>query len=369
MNIDILSVNIKRYRRKKNLTQQALSELSGVSLPSIKNIERKKSLPRTNTLLNLSKAMDCKLQDLVMPVKEMTSVRFRAKKMMNRREQVLAVVSGWLNDFNYLEDLLDDREVYKLQGLIENQRKLTPQSYAKEARMIIGLKEDEPIHDISGLIESCGIKLLALPYSSDAFNGLSVGEGDKGPAIIINTWERINVERQIFSTAHELGHLLMHLSDYSSEVQIEDNAQEKEADLFAGYFLMPEKGFDSEWEDTYGMPFLDRVMKIKGIFKVSYKTVLYRLKQKGIVDDSIWLKFKNLYEARYHKKLAFKEEPFPEGAEPFGLKSFVFYADRLSRLVRKALEKDLISVSRAAEILNLSTQQMMERISEWEDFA
>jgi len=41
----------------------------------------------------------------------------------------------------------------------------------------------------------------------------------------------------------------------------------------------------------------------------------------------------------------------------------------LSRLVRKALEKELISISRAAEILNLSTQQMMERISEWEDFA
>jgi len=369
MNIDILSLNIKRYRSKKNLTQKALSELSGVSLPSIKNIERKKSLPRTNTLLDLSKALDCKLQDLVMPVKEMTSVRFRAKKKMNRREQVLAVVSDWLDDFSFLEDLLDDREEYKLLGLADNKKIHNPQGYAKAARNVIGLKEDEPIHDISGLIESCGIKLLAMAYSSDAFNGLSVGAGDKGPAIIINTWERISIERQIFSTAHELGHLLMHLSDYNSKILTEDKAQEKEADLFAGYFLMPEEGFDSEWEESYGMPFLDRVMKIKGIFKVSYKTVLYRLKQKEIVDDSIWFKFKSLYEDRYHKKLAFKEEPFPEGSEPFGLKPFDFYADRLSRLVRRALEKELISISRAAEILNLSTQQMMKRISEWEDFA
>lgn len=373
MNIDTLSANIKRYRSKKNLTQQDLSELSGISLPAIKNIERKKSLPRTNTLLVLSKVLDCRLQDLVKPVMELSSVRFRARKKMNRREQVLSQVSKWLNDFSFLESLLSDREEYKFDIIIQSRKKRSPKEFAEEARKVLGLKEDEPIHDICGLIESCGIKLLALPYSSDAFNGLSVGADDQGPAIIINTWERISIERQIFSTAHELGHLLMHLGDYNGDTHPEDKEQEKscekEADLFAGYFLMPEPGFNSGWAETYGMPFLDRVMKIKSIFKVSYKTVLYRLKQNGVVDNSIWLRFKNLYEAKYNKKLAFKEEPFAEGSEPFGLKPFDFYADRLSRLVRRALEEDKISVSRAAEILNLSSQQMMERISEWEDFA
>jgi Zn-dependent peptidase ImmA (M78 family)/DNA-binding XRE family transcriptional regulator len=369
MKIDILSSNIKRYRTRKNLTQQDLSELSGVSLPAIKNIERKKSLPKTNTLLVLSKALDCRLQDLVKPVKEMSSVRFRARKKMNKREQVLAQVSKWLNDFSFLEDLLDDKEEYKFHKLAHSRKRSTPAQYAEEARRIIGLKASEPIHDICGLIESCGIKMLALPYSSDAFNGLSVGEDDKGPAIIINTWERISIERQIFSTAHELGHLIMHPSDYNGEVLTENKEQEKEADLFAGYFLMPEEGFNSEWFETSGMPFVDRVMKLKSIFKVSYKTVLYRLKQKGVVENSIWMRFQQLYETKYGKKLSFKEEPFPEGSEPFGLKPFDFYADRLGRLVRKAIEEELISISKAAEVLNLSSQQMMNRIEEWEDIA
>jgi Zn-dependent peptidase ImmA (M78 family)/DNA-binding XRE family transcriptional regulator len=369
MNTDILSSNIKRYRSKKKLTQQDLSELSGVSLPAIKNIERKKGLPRTNTLLAISKALDCRLQDLVKPIGELSAVRFRARSKMNRREQILAQVSKWLNDFAFLEALLVDKEEYKLNKLAGASGKLSPIQYAEEARSIIGLKPDEPIHDICGLLESCGIKILALPYSSDAFNGLSVGEDDKGPAIIINTWERISIERQIFSTAHELGHLLMHISDYDGKARSEDKAQEKDADLFAGYFLMPEQGFDSEWEETAGIPFVERVMKIKSIFKVSYKTVLYRLKQMDIVDDRIWFRFQKLYEAKYNKKLSFKEEPFPEGSEPFGLKPFDFYADRLSRLVRKAIENEKISISRAAEILNLSSEQMMERIAEWEDFA
>ena len=204
MNIDILSTNIKRYRSKKNLTQEGLAEFSGVSLPTIKNIERKKSLPRTNTLMNLSKALDCRLQDLVLPVKELNSVRFRAKKKMNRREQILARVSRWLEDFNFLENLLSEKKNYKLSGLAETSAEYSPRQLADQTRKILNLKDDEPVHDISGLIESCGIKLLALPYSSDAFNGLSIGVSDEGPAIIVNSWERISVERQIFSTAHEL---------------------------------------------------------------------------------------------------------------------------------------------------------------------
>ncbi len=381
MNADILSSNIKRYRSKEKLTQQNLSELSGVSLPTIKNIERNKGLPRTNTLLAISKALDCRLQDLVKPIGELSAIRFRARRKMNRREHILAQVSKWLNDFAFLEALLSDSKEYKLHKPAGTPGNLSPLQYAEEARRIIGLKADEPIHNICGLLESCGIKILARPYSSDAFNGLSVAEAHKGPAIIINTWGRISIERQIFSTAHELGHLLMHLSDYDGQARPEektqDNAQEKarektqekEADLFAGYFLMPAPGFDSAWEETAGIPFVERVMKIKSIFKVSYKTVLYRLKQKSIVDDTIWQRFPQLYEGKYKKKLHFKEEPFPEGSEPFGLKPFAFYADRLSLLVRKAVEKEMISISRAAEILNLSSEQMMKRIAEWTDFA
>lgn len=369
MNIDTLSTNIKRYRSKKHLTQKGLAELSGVSLPAIKNIERKKSVPRTNTLMELSKALDCRLQDLVMPVGELSSVRFRARRKMNRREQVLAQVSRWLSDFNFLEDLLSEKQEFKLSDLAEPSGKYSPKQLAHQARKALGLKDDEPIHDISGLIENCGIKLLALPYSSDAFNGLSVGVDDDGPAIIVNSWERISVERQIFSAAHELGHLLMHHSDYNGKAQTEEKKQEKEADEFAGYFLMPEEGFDSEWNETSGLPFVDRIMKIKSIFKVSYKVVLYRLREKGIVDDSIWSRFSVLYEAKYRKKLTFKEEPYAEGSEPFGLKPFDFTADRLGRLIRKALEQEQISISRAAEILNLSSQQMMNLASEWETYA
>lgn len=368
MNAEIISSNLKTIRSRKKITQQQLSELSGVSLPTIKLIERKKGLPKTNTLLALSKGLNCKLQDLVQQQEELSAVRFRIKKTLKRRQEILSIVSQWLDDYTFLEEELTDREDYKLQELSNSTKNFSPKEYAEKARQIIGLKNNEPIHNICGLLESCGIKILALPYSSDVFNGLSVGKTNKGPAIIINTWEKITTERQIFSAAHELGHLLMHLSDYNGNNNFEEIVAEQEANLFAGYFLLPQQGFDSEWIETAGMPLVDRVLKIKTIFKVSYKAVLYRLLEKGIVDDTIWFRFNQLYRAKYNKKLAFKEEPNLERSEPFGLIPFHFYADRLSRLVRKALEQEIITLSRAAEILKLSTQQMMDRVVEWESF-
>ena len=128
---------------------------------------------------------------------------------------------------------------------------------------------------------------------------------------------------------------------------------------------MPEKGFNSEWDETSGLLFIDRVMKIKSIFKVSYKTVLNRLIRNGDVDASIWSLSPGLFAAQYNKNLTFKDEAFGNESEPFGLKSFNFSTDRLSRLVRMAVETNQISVSRAAEILNLTSEQMMAMASDW----
>ena len=370
MDNEILAANLKRLRAAKKMSQPALAEASGVSLPSIKNIERAKSTPRANTLMQLTKALGVRFQDLFTPIRTLHSVRFRAKKKISGRENILSNVVRWLDDFNKLEKILSDYEPFLFLDLrLSSFDNTNPVTMANHARSILNLKPDEPIHDICGLLEHAGVKLLSYSYSSDAFFGLSVGPDDQGPAIIVNTWDRISTERQIFSAAHELGHLLMHLSAYSHEKKDEDKQQEQEADLFAGYFLMPDVGFKKEWSETAGIPFVDRIMKIKRIFKVSYKTVLYRLTEMGVVDKSIWMRFNTAYERRYKRKLSYKEEPFSEGAEPWGMQSFDFYEDRLSRLARFAVEQEKVSISRGAEILRIPVEEMMDRLSEWEDFA
>ena len=91
----------------------------------------------------------------------------------------------------------------------------------------------------------------------------------------------------------------------------------------------------------------------------------------GRTDNEIYKKFNNSYRLRYHKKLKYKEEPdLPEkkSEEPSRLDNADFMEDRLNRLVREAVEIDLISISRAAEILNISIMEMRNLIREWEMF-
>ncbi len=72
------------------------------------------------------------------------------------------------------------------------------------------------------------------------------------------------------------------------------------------------------------------------------------------------MRFQQLYEEQYRKKLSFKEELCSKGSEPFGLKPFDFSVDRMRRIDRKDLKYNKISFFSAAEIMYVSTQQMMK---------
>jgi Zn-dependent peptidase ImmA (M78 family) len=229
------------------------------------------------------------------------------------------------------------------------------------------------------LEERGGVKVFAMPLASDAFFGLSVAKEDGGPAVVVNAWDRISVERWIFTAAHELGHLLLHLGAYDVAKTDESRDEEEEASQFASHFLMPHGVFALEWNEARGLPLVDRVLKVKRIFRVSYRMVLYRLSEQEAYGRAIWQRFQMGYEARFGRSLLKSDEPesvyprdfsagmvAPRAAdEPKRLTSDDFVLDRLRRLVRAALEKELISVGRAAEILDVDLKTMRTINSTW----
>jgi len=306
-------------------------------------------------------------------------VRFRSFKRLKSRGQILARVSGWLRNFNELEEMLGESQTDRFSELIAPLHDRDPVPLAASLRDAFGLDTSEPIRDICGLLEEHGIKVLPVEIASDAFFGLSVAPDDGGPAIVVNTWERISVERWIFTAAHELGHLILHLDEYDVSEQEESEQQEKEANRFAGHFLMPHEAFRDEWNDTYGMAFVDRVLKVKRMFRVSYRTVLYRLAEERDDRSEVWKQFQIQYKQRHGRTLLKEDEPqalatdefhasSPEthrAGEPDYLSPSDFQEDRLSRLVRRAVEDGVITLSRAAEILDLSLRDMRRLSAAW----
>jgi Zn-dependent peptidase ImmA (M78 family)/DNA-binding XRE family transcriptional regulator len=367
MNLQVLSKNVRRLRTAKRFSQRALADTAGLSLPAIKNLELAKSEPRMRTMQAIARALDVKIHELFQPVRELRTVRFRSTKRMQNRENVLAEVARWLDDFNYLEKSLKKQKPFRLNSVKGQCSRDRLAEAAGLCRIKLGLKPTEPIHDICGLLEHAGVKVFPIPMASDSFFGLSVGEEDDGPVVVVNVWERISVERRIFSAAHELGHLMLHPDAYDVSQVEESKEEEHEADRFAGHFLMPNEGFLKEWNEAAGLHFVDRVFKVKRIFRVSYKTVLSRHIEYGDADNSIWKKFNIAYQRRFNRRLSFKEEPMGmDTAEPFGMQRFDFFEDRFSRLAREAVEKDKISLSRGAEMLRIGIEEMQELLRDWE---
>ena len=174
--------------------------------------------------------------------------------------------------------------------------------------------------------------------------------------------------------------MILHLGSYDVEQTDENQLEESEADVFAGYFLVPQATFASELAESRGLPLVDRVFKLKRIFRVSYRTVLYRMGEhlEAAERQKLWIRFQGDFKRRFGRGLSRADEPAglpPEafhgsppdrGAdEPERLLAFDFVEDRLYRLVRETVEKEGISLSRAAEILGIGVEEMLDLSASW----
>ncbi len=371
-----IAANLSRLRLDRGLTQQELATKAGLSRGTVGKIERAATLPHAGTVRALARALEVRVADLVAVVRQLENVRFRARARVHSRGQILAEVADWLAAYDELEACLDKRLPFRFGTAEDPAQAQTAMEAAQRARHAVGLGPSEPIRDICGLLEDNGVKLLLLDKPRDSFFGLSVGCGGGGPAVVVNSWNRISVERWIFTAAHELGHLLLHPSDYVRDLAKSSQEAEREADAFASEFLMPETAFAPEWRATRGQPLIVRVLKVKRMFKVSYKTVLFRLVASGRASSSIWPEFQHQHKTRFGKTLRKADEPaamdrtefawdWRRSGEPVSVSRHDFVDDRLSRLVRQAVEEHLVSLSRAAEVLNLSLLKMRELARDW----
>jgi len=365
MNAKVIGDNLKRLRMAQGKTQEALAESAGISLPGYRNYESGKIAPKVDTLLELVRVLGVGFTDVLAEVKIPTSIRFRALKKLKTRDQIILESMKRLGGLNEVEELL------------KKETRLSFKKMAKGGKALAKNLRDEyeikgPIYNICGILEKVGVKLLPMVFCSDSFFGMAVAEKEGGPAVVTNIWERIPVERWIFSTCHELGHVLMHPGSFKVEREEEEPKEEKEANEFASYLLMPEDRFEQEWNNSGGLPFLDRVFKLKRLFRVSYATILYRLTERGY-PGNVWQIFHAHFTRRFNRSLTRKEEPEPimvtdeAGEEPKRLDNIEFFEDRTSRLVREALGKGLITRDRGAEILGISAEEMMDRIEDWKN--
>ena len=363
-----IAVNLHRLRTARRLTRKELAAKADLSRVVIREIERGAFVPLCTTLDDLAKALTVPIGDLVMPVRPLERVRFSARTRVHASEQVLATVSTWLDAYNQLEGSQRDKPSpfrFPSEAL---SRLRTPIETAQDARQAAGLGSVEPVSDLPRLLEENGVKVLLMDPACDSLFGLSVGPHDRGPAVVVNGSIRVSVEGWIFAAAREFGHLLLHPSEYGQGYNEFPMRSAREADAFAIEFLMPDAAFAREWEKTSGDSLPERVLKVKRIFGVSYRMVLWRLLESGRATSDVW--------RRFHRQLCGTVSPEPfrmdssgwtwnVSEEPAGLSRNDFAANRLSWLVGWAVKRNTITLGRAAEILKMTREELRKRALQW----
>lgn len=153
-------------------------------------------------------------------------------------------------------------------------------------------------YSIINLFQECGrfgYKLIRYPITEDGNLGFMC---KKNEDIIIFTNSSVRLSREIFTLAHEIGHVMLHLergdSFFDDDRTISDKSEdmkEQEANFFAANLLMPKNVvnvyFDSEITSFQGkiLSAYD-IAKIMSAFNVSFEMVLNRLEVLGKIDSN-----------------------------------------------------------------------------------
>jgi Zn-dependent peptidase ImmA (M78 family) len=150
------------------------------------------------------------------------------------------------------------------------------------------------VKDIFSLIAQSGIHLIRYPFGKDKLLGFSTFyEGKK--VIVSNSSEILS--REIFTIAHELGHVVYDFEDEFGAVKIDiemlencEDISEARAFHFANCFLMPEekvrKYIKFELKKKFHEISALDVVRMQLEFQVSYAAMVLRLYELSIVSSA-----------------------------------------------------------------------------------
>lgn len=268
---------LKLARHRKKLSGKQLAAAAGLTDVTISKVENGHQ-PDEATTDKLVAVLGYPRQYFFMDEPETLETRavsFRSLKKMKAAERDASLAAGAHGIALY--QWIDRRFKLPKPDLIDLSKEHgRPEVAARLLRQHWGIG-DRPIGNILKLLESKGVRVLALSENTQNVDAYSFWHGDH-PYVFLN--QRKTAERSNFDAAHELGHLVLHFHA-QAESAPEDDA-EREANRFASAFLMPEADVKSVISYVYSS---SQVIKAKVRWKVSAMALANRLHQVGMLTE------------------------------------------------------------------------------------
>ncbi|WP_249870554.1 helix-turn-helix domain-containing protein [Oceanobacillus saliphilus] len=175
---------------------------------------------------------------------------------------------------NIIKEIKDDAINYKNNNAEQIEMDKLIEHIALKARKSIGLTSDHN-EDLLFHIEKSGAFIFEKTLG-DTVDACSTWSDADIPFIILGNIKKTSVRRN-FDLAHELGHLILHYKIDITDLNKKDYEQiEKEANIFAANFLLPEKEFLSDLEAVGKISNPNAYIELKKKWKVSIATMAFR---------------------------------------------------------------------------------------------
>ena len=198
------------------------------------------------------------------------AVSFRSLSSMSAKERDAALAAGALAC--YFDDWISQR--FNLpEPMLPDLRHENPISAASRLRSTWQLGS-RPIPNLLKLLEAKGVRVFTLAEHNKNVDAFSCWRGQT-PLVFLNTYK--SPERSRFDTAHELGHLVMHMHGGGK-----GRDREREADQFASAFLIPRDDLLANIPRT---PTVNQLIKAKARWGVSVAALARSIYDAGAISE------------------------------------------------------------------------------------
>lgn len=265
-------------RRRRAVSKKGLADLIGVSPNTVLRYEAGEIAPSDETLEKLARCLQFPKNffdgpEFDEPRRDNASFRGMASKSARIMDAALAsgAIAFMLDDWIAKSYSRPEPDLLDLQHQ-------DPQTGAMLLRQHWRLG-DKPIANMIHLLEAKGVRVFSLADNAKEVDAFSLWRDDM-PYVFLNRFK--SSERSRYDTAHELAHLCLHKHG-GANTDLLNNSLEKEANAFAGAFLMPE----SDVRSIYRRPVysVDDLEEYKKRWRVSVSAFNYRLHELGMISD------------------------------------------------------------------------------------
>ena len=364
---EVFAIRLQNARKVSGMSQAELaskmSELQsvcpmmykGVSSTAIEKYENGVMVPDNDIIMvTIAKALNTNVANLRRPFRvTIGEFDFRKKSKLGKKavERIKIMARQRIEKYVEVERLLNEEIGCKVDFshlVVRNRNDARAIAYKLRQEWNMGIG---PISNAINLLENHGVKVIEVEEDPELFDGtssmvdgipvvvLNANVGDTSNPKHHNTYERRNL-----TLFHELGHQLMNIAD-----DIEDKEKEKICNAFASEFLIPSDMFIKIFgPKRTGISFFE-LKDVQREYGISARALMYKASELGVITTSRFKYFNISLNKDPNLRYAIDETVMPPQ-----------HSSRFERLVYRALASEVISISKAAELLDKSVSEVLD---------